>query len=81
MLVDLQMGFDVVAHNNLVTKLDHYGIRSKENQWSDSSDSFLRECKETVFLKRAIYRVCSSHKTASDCPSQPLTHRNQMLYL
>ena len=31
--IDLQKAFDTVEHENLLEKLKHYRIRSKENKW------------------------------------------------
>ena len=39
---------------------------------------FLRDCKQTVSIRRAMYRACSSWKTVSDSPSQSLTARKSI---
>ena len=39
---------------------------------------FLRDCKQTVSIRRAMCRACSSWKTVSDSPSQSLTARKSI---
>ena len=45
--IDLQKAFDTVSHEILLEKLNHYGIRSKENNWFRS---FLTNRKQYVSI-------------------------------
>ena len=45
--IDLQKAFDIVNHDILLEKLNHYGIRSKENNWFRS---FLTNRKQYVSI-------------------------------
>ena len=45
--IDLQKAFDTVNHEILLEKLNHYGIRSKENNWFRS---FLTNRKQYVSI-------------------------------
>ena len=45
--VDFQKAFDTVDHNILISKLEHYGIRGKFNDWFKS---YLTNRKQCVFI-------------------------------
>ena len=46
--LDLAKAFDTVNHENLLRKLDHYGIRGTVNEWFKN---YLRERKQIVKYK------------------------------
>ena len=51
LLVDFSKAFDMVDHDVLLAKLDHYGIRSTAHAWIKS---YLSERKQKVALDNKI---------------------------
>ena len=48
--IDLQKAFDTINHEILLNKLNHYGIRNKENDWFHSFLTNRKQCVNKWFL-------------------------------